>query len=178
MTTFAKRTIVVAVLLTAVVFVAAAYGGGGFFQGSHMAIPGYTNLDAAGEVHGGYGYGAGRRGARYGGFGLTVTDARSEELIGAFGGVISGRQMRTGPFTLSANAWSGIGYVNPDYLLVPGGVGFFAEITAEAGFAILPWMQLSVYGGYQAVGPFDPALLFTNTLYTPVVGSRLTWGSF
>jgi hypothetical protein len=164
--------------MCAVVFAASAYGGGGFFQASQVAIPGYSNVPALAEVHGGYGYGASRGGSRYGGFGLAVEDAGSDKLIGAFGGVISGHQVRTGPFTLSVNVWSGIGYVNPDIVLVPGAVGFFAEATGEAGFAILPWMQLSVYAGYQAIGPFDPSMLFTNTLYTPVIGSRLTWGSF
>ncbi len=178
MTSIIKRTIVVAVLMTASVFAVSAYGGGGFFQATHMTLPGYSNLSSGGEVRGGYGYGASRSGARYGGFGLVATDTGSEDVLGAFGGVISGRQMRTGPFTLSVNAWSGVGYVNPEYIAVPGNVGFFAEANLEAGFAILPWMQLSVYAGYQAMGPFDPQLLFSHTLYTPVIGSRLSWGSF
>ena len=178
MTTLTKRIIVTAVLMTASAFAAFAYGGGGFFQATQMSFPTYSNIGNVAEVNGGYGYGASRDGARYGGFGLAVTDPATESLMGAFGGVISGRQMRTGPFTLSLNVWGGVGYVDPSYAAVPASVGFFTEASAEAGFAILPWMQLSVYGGYQAIGPFDPALLFTGTRYAPVVGSRLTWGSF
>ena len=53
-----------------------------------------------------------------------------------------------------------------------------AEADLEAGFAVLPWFQLSVYGGMQVIGGFDPATLLQTALYSPVVGARFTWGGF
>jgi hypothetical protein len=168
----------ITMVMIAVVSSAFAYGGGGFFQGSYYQIPEYSNIDREAEIVGGYGYGADRDGSRYGGFGLAIHDVNSAELIGAFGGVISGRQLRTGPLTMSLNLWSGLGYVNPRVLGTPVGMGFLIEADAEAGFAVLPWLQLSVYAGVQAIGSLDPASFVSGARYTPVVGSRLTWGGF
>ena len=173
-----KKMVLTGIMLVAVVVVASAYGGGGFFQGTQMAIPGYTNMNSAAEVQGGYGYGASRGGRRYGGFGLAISDQATDEFLGGFGGVITGRQMRTGPFTLSLNIWSGVGYASSEFLQAPAGVAFLAEANAEAGFAVLPWLQISVYGGYQAIGSFDPSSMFANTKYAPVAGGRVTWGGF
>ena len=173
-----KKIALTGFMLVAVVIVASGYGGGGFFQATQMAFPGYTNMDSFAEVQGGYGYGASRGGRRYGGFGVAISDAETEEFLGGFGGVISGRQIRTGPFTLSLNIWSGVGYASQDLIQAPAGVAFFAEANAEAGFAVLPWLQISVYGGYQAIGSFDPSAMFANTRYAPVVGGRVSWGSF
>lgn len=178
MTTKIKRILIAAVLVCTVMVAASAYGGGGVFQASQLILPGYTNMGSPAGVHGGYGYGASRGGRRYGGFGLAIEDQVSGEFLGGFGGVITGHQVRTGPFTLSLNIFSGIGYASPALLEVPAGVAFFAEANAEAGFAVLPWLQMSVYAGYQAIGSMDPAELFIGTRYAPVVGSRLTWGSF
>ena len=173
-----KKVALTGFLLVAVVVAASAYGGGGIFQATQMAIPGYTNMDSVAEVQGGYGYGASRGGRRHGGFGLTVSDTETGEFLGVFGGVISGWQTRTGPVTLSLNIWSGVGYASPDLIQAPAGVTFLGEANAEAGFAVLPWLQISVYGGYQAIGSFDPSTMFANTRYAPVIGSRVTWGSF
>ena len=173
-----KKIVLAGIMLVAVVAVAAGYGGGGFFGGTQIPYVGYSNIDSMAAVEGGYGYGASRGGARYGGFGISITDQETDEFLGGFGGVITGRQLRTGPFTLSANIWSGIGYASPELLSATSGVAFFAEANAEAGFAVLPWLQISIYGGYQAIGSFDPAAMFANTRYTPVVGGRVTWGAF
>ncbi|MEE8440736.1 MAG: hypothetical protein V3S41_03375 [Spirochaetia bacterium] len=173
-----KKMTLTGLMLVAVVIVASAYGGGGFFQATQMAFSGYTNMDSVAEVEGGYGYGVSRGGRRYGGFGMVVSEAETQEFLGGFGGVISGRQMRTGPFTLSLNIWSGVGYASQDLIQAPAGVAFLAEANAEAGFAVLPWLQISVYGGYQAIGPFDPSAVFANTKYVPVIGARVSWGSF
>lgn len=173
-----KKMALAGIMLVAVVVVASAYGGGGFFQGTQMALPGYTNMDSDAEVQGGYGYGASRGGRRYGGFGLAISDPATDEFLGAFGGVISGRQTRIGPVTLSLNIWSGVGYASSELIQAPAGVAFLAEANAEAGFAVLPWLQISVYGGYQAIGSFDPSDMFANTKYAPVMGGRVTWGGF
>jgi hypothetical protein len=109
---------------------------------------------------------------------MVLVDGEIDEFLGGFGGVISGRQMRTGPITLSLNVWSGIGYASPELLQAPGGVAFLAEANGEVGFAMLPWLQISLYGGYQAIGTFDPAAMFASTRYAPVVGGRVSWGSF
>lgn len=178
MTISMKRITATIVLLTLTVVMAFAYGGGGVFQGTQAAFPGYTNMTTSAEIHGGYGYGASRSGQRTGGFGLWLSEQNTGDFLGAFGGVISGRQLRTGPFTMSLNAWGGVGYATPELVQVPAGVAFLAEANAEVGFAVLPWLQISIYGGYQAIGPFDPATVFTDTRYVPVFGSRVTWGDF
>ena len=70
-----KKVALTGILLMAVVVAASAYGGGGFFQGTQIAIPGYTNMDVAADVQGGYGYGVSRSGRRHGGFGNAPTQA-------------------------------------------------------------------------------------------------------
>jgi len=173
-----KKVALTGIMLVAVVVAASAYGGGGFFQGTQIAIPGYTNVDVAADVQGGYGYGVSKSGRRHGGFGMYVSDAETDEFLGGFGGVISGWQMRTGPLTLGLNIWSGVGYASTELISAPAGLAFLAEANAEAGFAVLPWLQISVYGGYQAIGRFDPSTMFANTRYVPVIGGRVTWGGF
>ena len=173
-----KRIATVLVLMVMVAGMAAAYGGGGFFQASSVPVPDYSNTGRNADIVGGFGYGADRGGTRYGGFGLAIHDETDESLVGAFGGVISGSQLRTGPFTVSVNLWTGIGYVNPRLIRSSAGFGYFAEATGEAGFAVLPWLQLSVYGGMQAIGSLDAASIVSSARYAPVVGSRLTWGHF
>ncbi len=171
-----KRTILFAGLMVLVVFAASARGGGGIFHGAYYPVQEYSNVDRDVRVLGGYGYGADRRGTRHGGFGLVIHDEDTGELIGAFGGIISGSQLRSGPLTLSLNLWTGVGYVDPWYLGSRVELGYLAEATAEAGFRLLPWFQVSVYGGMHAVGSLDPAYLISSARYTPVLGTRLTWG--
>jgi len=177
-----KKIAVAGIMMVVVVAMASAYGGGGAYQGTQVPIPGYSNIDTVAAMQGGYGYGASRSGSRYGGFGVSITNEETGEFMGAFGGVITGRQIRTGPFTLSANVWSGVGYATAELVPVtaslPGAVAFLAEATVEAGLAVLPWLQISAYGGYQAIGTFDMSAMFSNTRYTPIVGTRVTWGGF
>lgn len=170
-----KRLIMTAVLI-GMVSAAFAYGGGGLFSGHHVAYPGYYSIDRGIEYSGGYGYGTDRDGRRSGGFGLVMNS--SEQFVGAFGGAIQGHQVRLGPVTLSANIWTGFGYLSPQISGSPISFGFVAEATAEAGFAVLPWLQLSFYGGAQAIGPFDLVHLVDTVNYSPILGTRLTWGSF
>lgn len=173
-----KRMIVILVATLVAAGSAFAYGAGGFFQGSYLPIAQYSNVDGDAEVTGGFGYGADSRGTRYGGFGMAIHDTGSGELIGGFGGVISGSQLRTGPLTLSLSLWSGLGYVSPRVVDSSVGFGYLIEADLEAGFALLPWFQVSVYAGMQAVGSLDPSALISSARYSPVVGSRLSWGSF
>ena len=174
-----KRITMVLVLTVVVTALASAYGGGGWFNGHYFPMDEFTNTSVEAEINGGYGYGVGRDGSRYGGFGMVIHDhARPEEVIGAFGGVITGRQFRGWPFTLSANLWTGIGYLNPSFVSSSGGVGFVAEADVEAGLRILPWFQLSLYAGMQVISGFDLQSLVDSAIYTPVIGARFTWGSF
>ena len=172
-----KRAIV---LITMVLVAATAFadGGGGFFRGNYFYVPSYSNIGREAEIVGGYGYGAERRGSRYGGFGLAINDTDTEETIAAFGGFISGNQVRTGPVTLSLNLWSGIGWVNPAVVDSSVGVGYMLEANAEAGFAFVPWFQVAFYAGMQAIGPFDPAAIISSARYSPVLGTRFVWGGF
>jgi hypothetical protein len=173
-----KRVVVVLLLLGAIGGSAFAYGAGGFFSGEYLPADGYTNIGRQFETHGGFGYGAGRDGIRHGGFGLVITGDEFGDVAGAFGGLFTGAQYATGPFTLSINLWTGAGYINPEMFPIQDYVGYIAEGTLEAGFAPLPWFQMSAYVGMQALGSFDAAALFSDICYTPVVGTRLSWGSF
>lgn len=173
-----KRIILVCVAATIAAGSALGYGGGGFFQGSYLPMAEYSNVDAEAEVTGGFGYGADSPGTRHGGFGMAIHDSGSGELIGGFGGLISGSQLRTGPLTLSLALWSGLGYVSPRVVDGSIGFGYLIEADLEAGFALLPWFQVSVYAGMQAIGSLDPSALISSARYSPVVGSRLSWGSF
>ncbi len=155
-----------------------AYGGGGFFRGRSIPFDRYTNLPVDVEIVGGYGYGANRCGTRHGGFGYVMHEEGTDDLIGAFGGVISGSQLTMGPLTVSLNLWTGVGYVDPHIVQSRIGVGYLLEANAEAGIAILPWFQIAVYGGMQAIGSFDARALISSARYTPVVGTRFTWGGF
>lgn len=173
-----KRTIGLILLTVLVASGVSARGGGGVFQGAYYPIEDYSNVDRDVRIIGGYGYGVDRGGARHGGFGLVIHDADTSELVGAFGGVVSGRQLRSGSLTLSVNLWTGVGYVNSWFVSSPVGVGYLAEAAAEVGLALLPWFQVGVYGGMQAVGSLDPAHLISSARYAPVLGTRLTWGRF
>ncbi len=173
-----KRVIGVFALMVLVISGVCARGGGGVFHGAYYLVQEYTNVDRDVRIVGGYGYGVDRGSVRHGGFGLVIHDRDTSELVGAFGGVISGRQLRTGSLTLSVNLWTGVGYVNPWVVSSPAGVGYFAEAAAEAGLTLLPWFQVGVYGGMQAIGSLDPPYLISSARYAPVLGTRLTWGRF
>jgi hypothetical protein len=173
-----RRFLVAIALVTLIGLSAFAYGGGGVFSSEQVVIEPYNNIGLQLETHGGYGYGVDRRGIRTGGFGMVVYSDDQHELAGAFGGFITGAQQRIGPFTASINLWSGVGYINPVMIDIPGYAGFIAEANAEVGFAPLPWFQLSLYAGMQAFGGFDIADILTQVRYSPVIGSRVTWGGF
>ena len=173
-----KRLIVAVVFLALSGIAAFAYGGGGVFSGEQVMVEPYNNIGFPLETHGGYGYGVDRRGIRTGGFGMVVFSEDYDALAGAFGGFVTGAQQRIGPFTASINLWTGFGYINSAMIEIPGYAGFIAEANGEVGFALLPWLQLSIYAGMQALGGFDMTDLLTQVRYAPVIGSRVTWGSF
>ena len=174
-----KRTILTAVMAVAVaVSTVYAYGGGGFFHGSLVPYDELTSHGVVAETRGGFGYGVNRCGVRHGGFGIVVRDEAGDTLLGAFGGIITGRQIRMRPFTMSANLWTGIGFVGAPVAGPRSGFGYFAEATAEAGVALLPWMQVALYGGMQAMGSLDPVSIVESTMYSPVAGMRFVFGRF
>jgi hypothetical protein len=155
-----------------------AHGGGGVFSGEQIIIDGYNNMPVRLETSGGYGYGAGRSGTRTGGFGMVLHADDYGHVAGAFGGFITGKQYSIGPFMFSGNLWTGVGYVNPAVLDVPGSVGFIGEATVEAGFAPISWFQIGIYAGMQAIGVLDGFESFNSARYAPIAGTRVTWGSF
>ena len=173
-----KRFAIAVALAFLVAVGAFAHGGGGVFSGEQLMIESYNNIGVPLVAHGGYGYGASHDGIRHGGFGMVLASDEFDTVAGAFGGIVTGAQRSIGPFMASINLWSGVGYINPDLLDIPGYAGFMAELTAEAGFAPLPWFQVSLYAGMQAFGGFDLSEFLTQVRYAPVIGSRVTWGSF
>jgi hypothetical protein len=173
-----RRAIVLFVLTVIATSTAWAYGGGGAFWGRTLPFGRWTNTDLTFDYSGGYGYGVTDGGHRIGGFGVGVT-AEDGTAVGGFGGIMNGQQVRLGALTASLNTWLGVGGLS-----LPSGApleffGYFAELSGELGLAVLPWLQVSAYLGMQAMGnliPGDP--IVDNSIYSPVSGIRLTWGSF
>ncbi len=173
-----KRTLFAVMMVAATAASVFAYGGGGFFQGNLLPYQELTSHGVVAETRGGFGYGVNRCGVRHGGFGIVIRNSADNELIGAFGGIISGRQVRVRPITLSANLWTGIGFIGTPVASRHSGFGYFAEATGEAGVALLPWMQVALYGGMQAMGRLDPVSIVESTMYSPVAGMRFVFGRF
>ena len=157
-----------------------AGGGGGLTYGAHIYVPQYANRDLVASCFGGFGYGSTFSGQRIGGFGLAILDnSNAESIAGGFGGVLVGREVKSGPFMLSLNVWSGLGGAGTSFGDPTGFFGLFLEANIEVGVSIIPWMQLVGYAGMQAVTNLIPGLPFFGTLiYTPVFGTRIAWGSF
>jgi hypothetical protein len=154
-----------------------AGGGGGAFEGRFLPSDEWSNRTLDAEVGGGFGYGVDRDGSRFGGFGLVIEDERDEDLYGAFGGLISGQEVKLGPVIGSVNLWTGVGYVSPE-LFSGRTFGYLAELNAEIGLALIPWMQVALYGGVQGMGSFHSPAWFSDFSYSPVVGARVVWGRF
>ncbi len=175
----------ISVLVVAIVLVLGggtvfALGGGGMTYGMHAFIPPYSNLNLQAAYFGGFGYGVTASGLRIGGFGCAVLDTSPYlTYAGGFGGILTGRQLTSGPLSLALNLWTGLGGVGTSFASPRGFFGLLAEADVELGVAIVPWMQWVVYGGYQAVANLIPGLPIVDALsYTPVAGIRLVWGSF
>lgn len=170
----------IAVLIPALVLLAApafAGGGGGTFMGRLLPYPRLQNHDLSASMSGGFGYGVSRDGSRIGGFGLAIEDAQNGAFYGGFGGLMSGQQVKLGPAIGSVNLWTGVGYLAPQST-GSGSIGYYGELSAELGVVVIPWMQVSAYGGMQVMGRFDRYAWFPDAVYAPVAGIRFAWGSF
>jgi hypothetical protein len=171
------------VLLIAVIPAATLFGlgGGGTFYGTNSAFADEINNSGFEPMSlrmiGGYGYGVDWDGTKIGGFGMSFVDQNRDEIAGGFGGMILGSYSRLGPFSFSGNALVGVGGLSwPAYFHGEGGVAAMAQIDIELGLPVLPWFQVSGYGGVQFIMPItagtDPILRY------PVMGLRFTWGDF
>jgi hypothetical protein len=102
-------------------------------------------------------------------------------MAGGVGGVIIGQESRTGPLTFAANLWTGLGGVSATFSgTQTGHMILFGEANIELGIAVTPGMQLSTYAGMQGIADVDPKTGVGTQLarHWPVVGMRLSWGSF
>lgn len=163
---------------------AAADGGGGILYGTQYFDARYSSADIGLSMAGGYGYGAYPDGQRVGGFGLVLYNGKdSPRFIGGAGGMLTGGQMRLGPFTVAldlllglgaggATGWDGSG--DTDGVMVA-----YGELDLSVGFTLSRWMQLVAYAGFQGMGSLFPGEPFRAlSLYSPAIGVRLAWGRF
>ncbi len=150
--------------------------GGGLFYGNYQNGDKFSNINLE-EVYyyGGFGYGSNRDGIRSGGFGMVMfTEDTTDSLFqGAFGGVITGREVVNGPVVIALNLWAGFGYSNLENHKSVSGM---MELNGEVGLAIFPWFEIELYGGIQLISAFTN--IMDTAIYTPVVGARLVWGYF
>ena len=176
-----KKFMSLIVFIVPLVTAAADNGGGGIISGTHLNYGQFANYELKATYFGGFGYGASDRGTRVGGFGVTILDNSDEHLlIGGFGGTIVGQEFTAHPVTVAATSWTGLGGIAAD--LQGGRGGYFAfmeEISFEAGIAVVPWMQIVMYAGFQIIGSILPGFMFNEAFsYTPTFGLRIAFGSF
>ena len=92
---------------------------------------------------------------------------------GGVGGMLVGREVRSGPLVSAVTAYLGTGGVSfrsGGYMVV------FGELEVEIGVRFMG-MQLSPYAGFQAWGNLIPGTPLAEALvYTPVLGVRMAWG--
>jgi hypothetical protein len=178
----AMKTLVLAAAFSILpLSLACAGGAGGLTWGQQYFDSQLSNLDSQGTLSGGYGYGVTRTGQRIGGFGLAVRSSASNgALDGGFGGLILGQEAHAGPFLLAVNLWTGVGGLSADPAIPAGrSLALFEELDFELGLGFISWMEVTGYAGMQAivrVGAGRP--LFSDVMYTPVLGVRVAWGSF
>ncbi len=159
-----------------------AHGGGGITFGSQYYDPDFANRDLSAFSVGGFGYGVSADGQRIGGFGMAFTGigstAGQPDISGGIGGLITGQELRIGPFTVAVNLWLGLGGLAVDFENPSGFMAAFGELNLELGIPVTRWMQLVGYAGFQVLGNLIPGMPFEDVLiYTPVVGVRIRWGS-
>jgi hypothetical protein len=160
---------------------AAAGGAGGFTWGQQVFDSQLSNYDVQGSYSGVYGYGVTRRGQRIGGFAMAVNSSSPNgTLEGGFAGIITGQEMRAGPFIAAVNLWMGFGGLNATPALpTESSFALFGELDLELGLGFISWMELTGYAGMQAVTSVAGGRpLFSSVMYTPVFGVRVAWGSF
>ena len=153
--------------------IAAAGGAGGVGFGTQFYDPATPSNNLGMAYITGFGYGVDEGGSRIGGFGMALLSdpARS---AGGVGGMLVGHEWRGGPVVFAFNLLGGVGgasYGGGGYMLL------FGQADLELGAAVLPWMQVVAYVGYQAWGNLIPGIPFVSAkLFTPVIGVRVSWG--
>jgi hypothetical protein len=181
-----KKLLIVTIIITLFSAPLMAKGGGGTLWGTNTDWIGGENLGVSNmgmTFTGGFGYGVARGGAKIGGFGMAVHNSEDSVtgdpyIAGGFGGAMLGSYGSAGRVSVAANLWLGVGGFSiqntGDFF------GGFGQADIEVGFAVLKWFQISGYAGYAAILPLiaSPSALFASAKYTPVIGIRLTWGSF
>jgi len=158
-----------------------ARGAGGVTWSDQRTISGLSNAAVSTSEVGGFGYGVSSGGTRTGGFGYALySPSGTDSLAGGVGGVIVGRESRTGPFTFAANLWTGLGAVSSTFSGTQSShMVLFGEASLELGIAVTPWMQLSAYAGMQSLADVDHQGIGAHLAqYSPILGMRLAWGSF
>jgi hypothetical protein len=177
-----KTVLLVLAALVLPLSLAFAGGAGGVTWSDQHYISGLSSSTLATSEVGGFGYRVSRGGMRTGGFGYAIySQPGADSLAGGVGGVILGQEGRSGPFTVAANIWTGIGAVSATFSGTHADhVVLFGEANVELGIAVTPWMQLSAYAGMQGIAGVDPRTGIGGELvrYSPVAGMRLSWGSF
>lgn len=151
-------------------------GGGGIYYGNYQYRESFSNQNLEDiYYYGGFGYGSNNNGIRSGGFGMVMFSKDLEESLfkGAYGGVITGREVVNGPIVIALNMWTGFGYSN---LENHKSVSAMMELNGEVGFVIFPWFEIELYGGIQLLSAFTD--IVDSAIYTPVIGVRVVWGSF
>jgi len=172
----------VLVILALPLSFAFAAGAGGVTWSDQRYVSGLSNTTVTSSEIGGFGYAVNREGLRTGGFGYAIySPSGTQALAGGVGGVILGQEGHTGPLTFAANLWTGLGGISATFSGTRTGHAIvFGEANLELGVAVTPWMQLSMYAGMQGMADVDPQSGVGTQLasYWPVVGMRLSWGSF
>jgi hypothetical protein len=176
------RIIILAAALSALpLSMACAGGAGGLTWGQQYFDSPLSNYDFQGTFSGAYGYGVTRQGQRIGGFAIAVRSAAPEGAFdGGFAGLITGQEIHAGPFLMAVTLWTGIGGLSVKDPALPAGgsLALFGELDLELGLGFISWMELTGYAGMQAVVRVADGGFFSGAMYTPVLGIRVSWGSF
>jgi hypothetical protein len=121
----------------------------------------------------GYGYGVNEEGDRVGGFGMGILSTAGAGR-GGVGGLLLGHEWWIGPLVVGFNLQGGIGGTS---VRDAGYVLLFGQAEIDVGIAVLPWMQIVAYVGYQTAGSLFPGTSFTSVSFSaPVLGVRIAWG--
>jgi hypothetical protein len=85
---------------------------------------------------------------------------------------------QSGHFVAAVNLWTGFGGLSANTVLSSGSsVAFFGELDLELGMGFFPGMEVTGYAGMQAITTASRPL-FSTIVYTPVLGVRISWGSY
>ena len=171
-----RQTVLAALLLSILpACIATAGGAGGVGFGAQYFSPAISSASLGMTYIMGFGYGVDYDGSRIGGFGMALL-AEPNRSAGGVGGMLVGHEWRAGPVVFAFNLLGGVGgvaYGGGGYMLL------FGQADLELGAAVLPWMQVVAYAGYQAWGNLVPGVPFASAkLFTPVVGVRVSWGGY